>query len=144
MLDLQFSYHQSTMAAKESIELPILDVSQPGPETAKDLIEAVRNYGFVFIKNNHSEIPVADVDEMFALVSLHRFDRHQRQSTLPSRFLCAEVKGRLDTPDVSSLGQISITLNETQSLRHLGKLSANNHSQESSSHPRLTSKLHSR
>lgn len=65
------------MAAKESIQLPVLDVSQPGPETAKDLIEAVKNYGFVFIKNNHSEIPVADVDNMFALVSL-RFSTDTR------------------------------------------------------------------
>lgn len=63
------------MAAKESIQLPVLDVSQPGPETAKHLIEAVKNYGFVFIKNNHSEISVADVDTMFGLVSLHFFDR---------------------------------------------------------------------
>ncbi|QDS77366.1 hypothetical protein FKW77_005608 [Venturia effusa] len=55
------------MSAKESVQLPVLDLSQPGPETAKDLIEAVKDYGFVFIKNNHSEIPVADVDNMFAL-----------------------------------------------------------------------------
>lgn len=58
------------MAATESIQLPVLDVSQLGPETANDLIEAVKNYGFVFIKNNHSEIPVNDIDNMFALVSL--------------------------------------------------------------------------
>ncbi|TID18713.1 Clavaminate synthase-like protein [Venturia nashicola] len=55
------------MAEKESIQLPVLDISQPGPDTAKHLIEAVRNSGFVFIKNNQSEIAVADVDNMFAL-----------------------------------------------------------------------------
>ena len=57
------------MAAKESIQLPVLDVSEPGPGTAEELIEAVKKYGFVFIKNNHSEIPVKDIDNMFSLVS---------------------------------------------------------------------------
>ncbi|RDI88192.1 hypothetical protein Vi05172_g2138 [Venturia inaequalis] len=78
------------MAAKESIQLPVLDVSQPGPETAKDLIEAVKNYGFVFIKNNHSEIPVADVDNMFALrgdfkeaFNMNEFRNGKAQQSLP-------------------------------------------------------------
>jgi hypothetical protein len=57
------------MAAKESIQLPVLDVSEPGSGTPKELVEAVKNYGFVFIKNNHSEIPVEDIDNMFGLVS---------------------------------------------------------------------------
>jgi hypothetical protein len=57
------------MAAKETIQLPVLDVSKPGPETASELVEAVKNYGFVFIKNNHAEVPVEDIDGMFGMVS---------------------------------------------------------------------------
>jgi len=58
------------MASKEVIQLPVLDLANSSVETAKELVEAVKKYGFVFIKNNHGEIPVQDIDHMFALVGI--------------------------------------------------------------------------
>jgi hypothetical protein len=65
------------MAAKESIQLPVLDISEPSPDTAKELINAVKNYGFVFISNNRPEVPVEDIDNMFALVSQQPISKNE-------------------------------------------------------------------
>jgi isopenicillin N synthase-like dioxygenase len=58
----------ATMASTEVIQLPVLDLNNANVETGKELVEAVKNYGFVFIKNNHNEIPVRDIEDMFQLV----------------------------------------------------------------------------
>jgi len=50
------------------VELPVIDVTQTNEDTAKRLIDAVATHGFVYLKNNHEEIPPTDIDEMFCLV----------------------------------------------------------------------------
>lgn len=57
----------STNGLRE-IELPVIDVTQTDEDTAKRLIDAVATHGFVYLKNNHEEIPPSDIGEMFDLV----------------------------------------------------------------------------
>lgn len=51
-----------------TIELPVIDVTNSNDTTAKQLINAVTEHGFVYLKNNHGEIPTNDLDELFTLV----------------------------------------------------------------------------
>jgi isopenicillin N synthase-like dioxygenase len=52
----------------KALELPVIDVTKAVEETAKQLVDAVATHGFVYLKNNHDEIPPAEIDEMFDLV----------------------------------------------------------------------------
>jgi uncharacterized protein YbjT (DUF2867 family) len=54
----------------QDLRLPVLDVTKGDVATAKALVEAVIDYGFVFIKNNSGEIPPDNVTGMFDLVFL--------------------------------------------------------------------------
>jgi hypothetical protein len=56
------------LSQSQEIRLPVLDVTTADTETAKELVEAISKYGFVFIKNNHNEIPPPVIEEMFGLV----------------------------------------------------------------------------
>src|SRR5579871_3777635 len=52
------------------MELSVIDLnysSSPDPKVAKQLINSVSQYGFVFIKNNCGIIPTKDIDFMFGL-----------------------------------------------------------------------------
>jgi hypothetical protein len=53
-----------------SIELPVIDVTSTDENTAKELIDAVVTHGFVYLKNNNNEIPSANLENIFDLVSL--------------------------------------------------------------------------
>ncbi|KAF2432418.1 Clavaminate synthase-like protein [Tothia fuscella] len=53
------------MESKDTVTLPVLDVNDSDPETARSLFDAVSKHGFVYIKNNRGEIPPQDIDEMF-------------------------------------------------------------------------------
>jgi len=55
---------------KEEVQLPVLDLNNASAQTAKELVYAVSRWGFVFIKNNHDEIPAKDIEDMFALSKL--------------------------------------------------------------------------
>jgi hypothetical protein len=50
-------------------EIPVIDVSSPSPSVAQEVLDAACTHGFLFIKNDGSTIPQADIDEMFNLVS---------------------------------------------------------------------------
>jgi hypothetical protein len=52
----------------KAIELPVIDVTRSDEETASQLVDAVATHGFVYLKNNHDEIPAADIGGMFDLV----------------------------------------------------------------------------
>lgn len=51
--------------------IPVIDISGPTPENeiADQLVEAATKYGFVYIKNEGKDIPVAAIDNLFDLVS---------------------------------------------------------------------------
>jgi isopenicillin N synthase-like dioxygenase len=48
--------------------LPVIDISSSSPDTAKELVKAISEYGFVYIKSN--VIPNKDINEMFGLVGV--------------------------------------------------------------------------
>lgn len=52
------------------MELPVLELKHsfpPDPQIAKDLINSVARYGFVYVKNNSGQIPPRDINAMFNL-----------------------------------------------------------------------------
>ncbi len=53
----------------ESIEIPVIDISNPTDEIARQVLDAASTHGFLFIKNDGVAIPPQDIDEMFKLVS---------------------------------------------------------------------------
>jgi hypothetical protein len=55
-------------SSKHTLSLPVLDVRESSLATAQSLVNSVSKHGFVYIKNNHGEIPSEDIKNMFALV----------------------------------------------------------------------------
>lgn len=53
----------------KSIELPVIDVTNTNEDTARQLIDAVATHGFVYLQNNHEEIPTKELNDVFDLVS---------------------------------------------------------------------------
>ncbi|KAL5115558.1 hypothetical protein ACEQ8H_006534 [Pleosporales sp. CAS-2024a] len=47
--------------------IPVIDLCQPSPETAQQVLSAASTHGFLFIKNDGITIPPADIDAMFTL-----------------------------------------------------------------------------
>ena len=56
-------------AKATAVELPVIDVTHADESTSKQLLDAVVTHGFVYLKNNHGEIPYKDLENMFELVS---------------------------------------------------------------------------
>ncbi|KAF2705856.1 Clavaminate synthase-like protein [Pleomassaria siparia CBS 279.74] len=48
-------------------EIPVIDISSPSPEIAKQVLHAASTFGFLFIKNDGITIPPTDIDAMFEL-----------------------------------------------------------------------------
>lgn len=51
-----------------SANIPIIDLSGPQNDVAKQLVDAAVEHGFIYIKNLGHDIPAASVDAAFALV----------------------------------------------------------------------------
>lgn len=54
--------------SKDQIDLPVLDISTPNAQVGRELVDAAVRYGFVFIRNQGSEIPPTEIDQAFELV----------------------------------------------------------------------------
>ncbi|KHO01486.1 Oxoglutarate/iron-dependent oxygenase [Metarhizium album ARSEF 1941] len=50
-----------------SAVIPIVDLSGPQADVAKQLVDAAADHGFIYIRNLGHDIPVASIDEAFAL-----------------------------------------------------------------------------
>lgn len=59
-----------TMAHSDTQDstIPVIDISNPSGEVARQVFEAASTHGFLFIKNDGVTIPPKDIDEMFKLV----------------------------------------------------------------------------
>lgn len=53
----------------ENTDIPVIDVSNPNAEVARQILDAASTHGFLFIKNDGLTIPPQDIDDMFRLVS---------------------------------------------------------------------------
>lgn len=60
----------------EDTTIPVIDISTPSDEVARQVLDAASTHGFLFIKNDGVTIPPQDIDDMFSLVS------HQEPSIL--------------------------------------------------------------
>lgn len=50
-------------------QIPVIDLSGPETEVAKQLVDAAATYGFVYVKSQGKDIPIEDIDNIFALVN---------------------------------------------------------------------------
>jgi isopenicillin N synthase-like dioxygenase len=52
-------------------QIPVIDISGdlPEAEVGKAMVDAAANFGFVYVKNQGRDIPVATIDRMFDLVN---------------------------------------------------------------------------
>ena len=48
--------------------IPVVNISRPTSEVGAALVEAAATYGFVFIENEGSDVPVEMCEQMFSLV----------------------------------------------------------------------------
>ena len=55
-------------ATKDNFRIPVLDISSPAVEPARQLVNAAEKYGFIFIRNQYGEMQSSDIDSMFQLV----------------------------------------------------------------------------
>jgi hypothetical protein len=63
-------YNSFKMAQTESKDagIPVIDISNPSPEIAEEVLHAASTHGFLFIKNNGITLTQKDIDTMFDLV----------------------------------------------------------------------------
>jgi len=54
-------------------KIPVIDISNPSPKVAKQVLDAASTHGFLFIKNDGVTIPPKDIDDMFKLASISTF-----------------------------------------------------------------------
>ncbi|KAG8407242.1 hypothetical protein J3458_020731 [Metarhizium acridum] len=50
-----------------SADIPIIDLSGPQEDVAKQLVDAAADHGFIYIQNLGHDIPAASIDDAFAL-----------------------------------------------------------------------------
>lgn len=56
--------------AKETVQIPVIDISASNHNAANELLNAAAKYGFVFVENNEAAHTSAkEIHEMFNLVS---------------------------------------------------------------------------
>ena len=60
------------VTAQETAQIPVIDISggQPEAEVGRALVDAAATHGFVYVKNEGRDIPVASINRMFDLVNL--------------------------------------------------------------------------
>ncbi|KAF1933266.1 Clavaminate synthase-like protein [Didymella exigua CBS 183.55] len=49
----------------ENTDIPVIDISNPSDEIARQVLDAASTHGFLFIKNDGVTIPPQDIDDMF-------------------------------------------------------------------------------
>jgi len=52
-----------------NMTIPVIDVSSPSDNVARQVLDAASTHGFLFIKNDGVAISPKDIDDMFKLVS---------------------------------------------------------------------------
>lgn len=51
------------------MKIPVIDISNPNDDVARQILDAASTHGFLFIKNDGVTISPQDIDDMFKLVS---------------------------------------------------------------------------
>ena len=61
----------SAQPQKQTVEIPVIDISPSNTNAARDILEAAAKFGFVYVENNEAAgIPSADIGRMFDLVGI--------------------------------------------------------------------------
>lgn len=56
------------LANEEAVRIPVIDISTANTQTGDELVNAVVQYGFVFVKSKGVGFTKQIIDEMFQLV----------------------------------------------------------------------------
>jgi hypothetical protein len=54
----------------EDTDIPVINISKPSDDVARQVLEAASTHGFLFIQNDGVTIPPEDIEDMFKLVGL--------------------------------------------------------------------------
>lgn len=57
-----------SQTSTDKVDIPVLDISTPNAQVGRELVDAAARYGFVFIRNQGSEIPPTEIGQAFELV----------------------------------------------------------------------------
>lgn len=68
----------SVPASESPIQLPIFDVSQLTPEVGKSMIDAAKEYGFLYVASEGSDFTNDEVENAFGMVYLLSADPYFR------------------------------------------------------------------
>lgn len=68
-----YTLHLSGMASEAEIQLPVIDISSATAEVGKQVIDAARQYGFLYIDTASSCFSKEEIDSTFKMVSNHSF-----------------------------------------------------------------------
>ncbi|KAI9793859.1 MAG: hypothetical protein M1816_007111 [Peltula sp. TS41687] len=84
---------------QDQIDIPVVDISTPNAHVGRELVDAAVRYGFVFIRNQGSEIAPTEIDEAFELrgdykeaFNFGEFVNGIAQQLLPSVFAVNEAQ----------------------------------------------------
>jgi hypothetical protein len=78
--------------------IPVIDISDPSPEVAQEVLDAASTHGFLFIKNDGVTVPPADIDAMFQLVFAIHLGGDEQELIVPVPHVlrpAARRKGRI-------------------------------------------------
>lgn len=59
---------QMASSGHHSEAIPVIDISTPSEDVARQVLVAASTHGFLYIKNDGVTIPPQDIDDMFKLV----------------------------------------------------------------------------
>lgn len=51
----------------ETVQIPVIDISEANPDAPEQLLEAAKKFGFVFVANNSAGIAPQLIDKLFQL-----------------------------------------------------------------------------
>lgn len=61
----------SVVPSKQTVDIPVIDISPTNPDAARHILDAACEFGFVYVENNQTAgMPPADVSRMFEMVGL--------------------------------------------------------------------------
>jgi len=57
-------------SAEADVQIPVIDIADPTLKTGEELVDAATRYGFVFVRNQGSDISPPEIDRIFETVSI--------------------------------------------------------------------------
>ncbi|KAH0547561.1 hypothetical protein FGG08_000286 [Glutinoglossum americanum] len=92
-----------SLSTELGVQIPVIDIANPTLKTGEELVDAAARYGFVFIRNQGSDISPPEIDKTFETVSTLRLDIPQFPK--PRKTLDPKNQRRGDFKEAFNLGE---------------------------------------